>query len=68
MVKKLKYSIIITIVSFFLIFFSFTSEITYGLAQKLGGNITVESKVGEGTIFTVRLPINDTRKEGNFNE
>jgi len=36
MVKKLKYSIIITIVSFFLIFSSLNSELTYGLAQGTG--------------------------------
>ncbi len=32
-------------------------SITYGIVQKLGGQITVESKVGEGTRFTVTLPI-----------
>jgi two-component system NtrC family sensor kinase len=31
-------------------------SITYGIVQKLGGQIGVKSKVGEGTCFTVRLP------------
>jgi signal transduction histidine kinase len=31
-------------------------SITYGIVQKLGGEITVNSKVGEGTRFTVTLP------------
>ncbi len=31
-------------------------SITYGIVQKLGGDITVQSKVGEGTRFTVTLP------------
>jgi signal transduction histidine kinase len=31
-------------------------SITYGIVQKLGGRISVKSKVGEGTCFTVRLP------------
>jgi len=33
-------------------------SITYGLVQKLNGDISVHSKIGEGTTFTVRLPIN----------
>jgi signal transduction histidine kinase len=32
-------------------------SITYGLVQKLGGRIEVASRVGEGTTFTVTLPI-----------
>lgn len=32
-------------------------SITYGIVQKLGGEISVNSKVGEGTRFTVKLPI-----------
>jgi len=32
-------------------------SITYGIIQKLGGDISVESKVGMGTSFTVMLPI-----------
>jgi two-component system NtrC family sensor kinase len=32
-------------------------SITYGIVQKLGGQISVESKVGEGTRFTVTLPL-----------
>ncbi len=41
-------------------------SITYGLVKKLGGEIYVESKIGEGTTFSVRLPINDVRSEGNY--
>jgi signal transduction histidine kinase len=32
-------------------------SITYGIVEKLGGRIDVQSKVGEGAMFTVRLPI-----------
>jgi len=34
-------------------------SITYGIVQKLGGQITVKSKAGEGTCFTVTLPVSD---------
>jgi signal transduction histidine kinase len=33
-------------------------SITYGLVQKLGGTIAVNSKEGEGTTFVVTLPVN----------
>jgi signal transduction histidine kinase len=32
-------------------------SITYGLLQEIGGNIAVESKVGQGTRFIISLPI-----------
>jgi signal transduction histidine kinase len=32
-------------------------SITYGIVQKLGGQIGVNSKLGEGTCFTISLPI-----------
>jgi signal transduction histidine kinase len=32
-------------------------SITYGLVQKLHGNITVQSKTGQGTTFVVTLPV-----------
>jgi len=32
-------------------------SITYGIVQKLGGQIDVKSKLGEGTTFTVTFPI-----------
>jgi two-component system NtrC family sensor kinase len=31
-------------------------SITYGIIKKLGGDIAVTSKIGEGTLFTVYLP------------
>ena len=36
-------------------------SITYGIVEKLGGRISVESKVGEGTSFTVILPVKKTK-------
>jgi len=36
-------------------------SITYGIVEKLGGRISVESKVGQGTGFTVILPAQKTR-------
>ena len=32
-------------------------SITYGIVQKLGGTLDVESKKGEGSRFTVTLPV-----------
>ncbi|CCO25315.1 sensor histidine kinase [Maridesulfovibrio hydrothermalis] len=38
-------------------------SITYGLVQDLGGSMTVESKLGEGTKFKFVLPISPKLKE-----
>ena len=32
--------------------------ITHGIIEQHGGHIKVESEVGKGTCFTIRLPIN----------
>ncbi|MDY6880966.1 MAG: sensor histidine kinase [Desulfatiglans sp.] len=37
-------------------------SITYGLVQELGGDISVWSKPGEGTRFTISLPLNINEK------
>ena len=37
-------------------------SITYGLVKKLGGQISVDSEVGQGTTFTVSLPVNFTQE------
>jgi two-component system NtrC family sensor kinase len=39
--------------------------ISYGLVQSHKGSITVDSTVGEGTTFTVSLPINENGENGN---
>lgn len=39
-------------------------SITYGIVKKLGGDIKVESQVGEGTAFTVYLPKKVLSEEG----
>jgi two-component system NtrC family sensor kinase len=36
-------------------------SITYGLVKKLGGHISVDSQVDQGTTFTVSLPVNFTQ-------
>ena len=32
-------------------------SITFGIVEKLGGRIDVQSRVGQGASFTVRLPV-----------
>ena len=38
-------------------------SMTYGLVQEIGGEISVESKVGEGTRFIISLPLKMKRPE-----
>jgi two-component system NtrC family sensor kinase len=38
--------------------------VVYGIVQRLGGQIDVESKVGEGTVFHLRLPRRPAPREG----
>ncbi len=38
-------------------------SICHGIIEKLGGKIFVESEVGKGTTFTVRLPLEPKRRE-----
>ncbi len=40
-------------------------SITYGLVKKLGGDITVRSHVGQGTAFTITLPIHSEKNDEN---
>lgn len=40
-------------------------SITYGLVKKLGGDITVRSHVGQGTAFTITLPIKSEEYDAN---
>jgi two-component system NtrC family sensor kinase len=37
--------------------------VVYGIVQRHGGRIEVESQVGQGTVFHVRLPRNATRQD-----
>lgn len=41
-------------------------SISYGIIQRLGGDITVRSKVDEGTIFTISLPVDPLQKAGEI--
>lgn len=38
-------------------------SITYGILKKLGGDITVRSNLGQGTAFTITLPLECTAQE-----
>ena len=38
-------------------------SVTYGLIQQHGGDISLESKIGQGTSFTITLPVNGGEKE-----
>ena len=38
-------------------------SITYGLIRELGGTIEAESRVGEGTVFTITLPLEQEKKK-----
>jgi two-component system NtrC family sensor kinase len=43
-------------------------SITYGLINKLGGTISVDSTLGEGTVFTINLPYAPPHTEENNHE
>src|SRR5262249_52952541 len=38
-------------------------SITYGIVQEHGGTITCDSQVGQGTRFTIRLPLADPKPQ-----
>lgn len=38
-------------------------SITYGIVERHSGTINIESRLGEGTTFTVAIPINATRRD-----
>jgi len=40
-------------------------SISQGIVKKHGGTLTVTSKIGEGTCFTILLPMTDTSDEAN---
>jgi len=37
--------------------------IAYRIVQKYGGEIKMASRVGEGTVFTIKLPVEERRGE-----
>jgi two-component system NtrC family sensor kinase len=43
-------------------------SITYGIIQEHDGTITCESQIGQGTRFTIRLPLAETRSRAIANE
>jgi signal transduction histidine kinase len=43
-------------------------SITYGLIQELGGSVSVQSAVGKGTEFTLRLPVRMKTSRESENE
>ncbi|MGD8543352.1 MAG: ATP-binding protein, partial [Desulfobacteraceae bacterium] len=40
-------------------------SITYGLVQELGGTLKVQSQVGEGSTFTITLPLEMPQTKGD---
>jgi two-component system NtrC family sensor kinase len=38
-------------------------SICYGIIKKLGGEVTVESKIGEGTTFIIKLPLEKGKQQ-----
>ncbi len=42
-------------------------SLSYSIIQKHNGEITAESKIGEGTCFTIRIPIQQKKPEDNEN-
>jgi two-component system NtrC family sensor kinase len=39
-------------------------SVVYGIVERHGGTVLVDSEVGEGTTFTIRLPVSEAKAEG----
>jgi signal transduction histidine kinase len=39
--------------------------VAHGIIEQHNGTLSVESRVGEGTVFTIRLPLREQNRSGD---
>jgi signal transduction histidine kinase len=43
-------------------------SVSYGIIKAFGGTINIDSAPGKGSTFTIRLPLKNKLKNGNYHE